>query len=135
MGPGSLVYSVTSLGPNAAGTPGEIGAYSLADGVLVWSRRVPQPPNQFPAVARLIKGRPPSLVSTTGTYQPTGIHAFDAATGAEQWYRPGPYAWPSGVFNGAAGDADGFPTRSALGMPRQMCLPNAWGNPSIDAAG
>jgi len=135
LGNNGAFYTVNNLDSKfKPDNPGELHAYRLGDGQLLWAQRVPRAPNAFPAVGRLRPGANLSVVMPVGLQggpNPTDVLAYDAESGELQWHWKGPVndrpPW--------AGDLDGLRVRLMSGMKRQMCAPNTWGAPTIDASG
>jgi len=137
LGANGVVYAVAvhaAYGQARAETPGELSAYRLSDGHLLWRIQVQFPPNNAPAVGKLYGMSNLSVVQPLGQQvlqgAPTAVAAFDAETGKMQWRYEGPRQ--QGILQ--AGDGPGILERLLNGV-RPLCLPNPWGAPVIDAAG
>jgi outer membrane protein assembly factor BamB len=94
---------------------GFIEAHNVSDGTLIWKADTPMPPNNVAAFGVLPGHSKPSLVQPGG-YQglkggPTGVWAYDAATGERQWSWTG----PSRCCDHQAGEAEGKKDRLAHG--------------------
>jgi len=112
----------------------QLSAYALADGRLLWRSDVPLMATNAVAVGRLHGREGLSVVQPAGMQtvkgQPTAVYAYDAETGRLHWTFHGPRQkdWMQ------QGDLQGLEVRRASGL-RQICLPNPWSSPTIDAAG
>jgi len=115
-------------------TPGNITAWNLATGDMMWTRSVPFPPNTAPSVGMLGKNKTESVVLGVGmqckTLAPSEVLVFSARTG-EQTLK-----WDGGRLRHimCAGDLAGMDAR-ALYKARPACYPGPWSSPMIDAAG
>jgi len=141
LGPNGLVYAVSLHGCCCGSckntderTTGDLSAYSLQDGSLVWRKRTRRPPNAYPVVGQLSMGAGLSVVMAQGQhchpFGSSGMSAYDAATGAEQWH----FTAGRNPHMGCAGDLEGEKTRVQLGI-RPACRPPPWSAPTIDARG
>jgi len=125
IGPNGLLYVTSNLGPHR----GVLRAYDLKGGALRWQRTFDREANNAPAVYRDGRGR---LLVAIGISDNAGypmgqpasfngtLYALDAATGGTAWsFSPPTWRHPA-----AAGSAFG-----------QLCMPDAFTNPSVDAGG
>jgi outer membrane protein assembly factor BamB len=137
LGPNKVVYTVSNRnligGPDA---PGDVSAYQLEDGKLLWRTEVPRPPNNLPAIGKLAGHSGLSLVQPIGQQcrkgAPTDVYALDAQSGKVQWIFNG----PSQKERLQAGDR--IPeamAQRALANVRPITLPNPWSAPTIDSNG
>lgn len=134
-----MVFAVNNnhLPPNngvSEYNPGTLSAYNLSTGKLVWKEVTPRPPNNAPAVGKLMNLDGMSVVQPLCQQVMQGahcdVHVYNADTGALQWVFHGPAQ--AGILQG--GDQEGFEDRRYMGI-REMCLPNGWSAPTIDADG
>eukprot|EP00415_Alexandrium_ostenfeldii_P001251 UN1251 len=137
LGPDNVVYAVATKDWQGRGhkySKGDLWAYQLSDGKLLWHKDTNRVPNVAPGVGKLYKKDKFSVVQATGQQVLKGgdtyVEAFDAATGEFQWKFDGPLQ--KGDYQ--AGDLEGVKLREAV-ITRGMCLPNPWSAPTIDAAG
>jgi len=137
LGPDNVVYTVGCklwMGLGGHWAPGNLWAYRLSDGQLLWQTQTPRPPNVAPAIGKLYKKDTLSVVQAIGQQVNQGagtdVYAYDAETGAVQWK----FAGPAQQGPLQAGDLEGQPIRDAI-VGRGLCLPNPWSAPAIDAAG
>mmetsp|Transcript_128423 Transcript_128423/g.287131 ORF Transcript_128423/g.287131 Transcript_128423/m.287131 type:complete len:484 (+) Transcript_128423:55-1506(+) len=137
LGSNGIVYAVTRFKPYnhmSKNDPGQLSAYRLEDGKLLWNQEVPRSPNQSPALGQLPGKSGLSIVQPVGSQVIQGaeydVYAFDAATGEQQWIFYGPAQ--KGLLPRA--DFEGSITRTFAGV-RPVTLPHPWGNPTIDAKG
>lgn len=128
-----VAFSCSNTGTDTGfdGTRGALRAYSIDDGRLLWNQTLPYACNSWPAISadgRLVVvpvgGFPGSLTS-----HPSGVLAFDAATGEQLWRFEAP-PW----FGPAAGDAEGEAIRRSL-KHRHACVPASWSSPTFAADG
>jgi len=137
LGPNNVVYAVSNRdmkgGPDA---PGDVSAYRLEDGKLLWRTEVPRPPNNLPAIGKVAGYPGLSLVQPIGQQcqqgNPTDVYALDAETGKIQWVFNGPKQ------KGRLQVGDGIPAAIAQRMlagVRPITLPNPWSAPTIDSNG
>jgi len=132
-----VVYAVNNRDPvGGRDKPGDVSAYRLEDGKLLWRKEVPRPPNNMPAVGRLAGKTGLSLVQPIGQQcqkgNPTDVYALDALTGELQWIFNG----PSQKEDLQAGDSNPIAQqqRKQSGV-REITLPNPWSAPTVDANG
>ncbi|CAE7814485.1 unnamed protein product [Symbiodinium sp. CCMP2592] len=150
LGPNGLVYAVNKNHPVPMApsnpysvepmvlvseySPGTLSAYNTSDGHLMWKVTTPRPPNNVPAVGKVLNLPGVSVVMPLCQQVHIGascdVQVHDAETGGLRWTFHGPAQ--AGLYQAA--DAEGFATRLAHGV-RGMCLPNGWSAPTIDAAG
>jgi len=137
LGPDNVVYAVACrmwMSQGGHWAPGDLWAYRLTDGKLLWQTQTPRPPNVAPAVGKLYQKDTFSVVQAIGQQVQQGagtdVYAYDAETGAVQWK----FAGPAQQGPLQAGDLEGQPIRDAI-VGRGLCLPNPWSAPAIDAAG
>ncbi|CAE7369620.1 TTC28, partial [Symbiodinium necroappetens] len=125
-----MVFAVNNnhLPPNngvSEYNPGTLSAYNLSTGKLVWKEVTPRPPNNAPAVGKLMNLDGMSVVQPLCQQVMQGahcdVHVYNADTGALQWVFHGPAQ--AGILQG--GDQEGFEDRRYMGI-REMCLPNGW---------
>jgi len=139
LGPNGVVYAVNTRAMTSTGgnSPGDVSAYSLNGGQLLWRTEVPRPPNNMPAVGKLAGRTGLSVVQPIGQQNVKGagteVHALDAQTGKLQWVFKG----PSQMHKFQAGDMNvhAIAERQLITGIRPMVSPNAWSAPSIDARG
>merc|ERR1712107_335376 len=76
------------------GPRGEMRAFNLSDGTILWKQHFSRPPNNLPVIGRLAGRSGLSLVQPIGQQEKQGesynVYAFDAATGEQQWIFKGP---------------------------------------------
>eukprot|EP00747_Dinoflagellata_sp_TGD_P147288 gnl/TRDRNA2_/TRDRNA2_176797_c0_seq1.p1 gnl/TRDRNA2_/TRDRNA2_176797_c0~~gnl/TRDRNA2_/TRDRNA2_176797_c0_seq1.p1 ORF type:complete len:386 (-),score=22.61 gnl/TRDRNA2_/TRDRNA2_176797_c0_seq1:359-1516(-) len=142
---------------------GSLTAYRLTDGKRLWSRNVPAPPNNIPAVGKLHGLSGLSVVQPIGQQctlgQKHGIYAFNAESGELQWTYELPWVVTRPIINNSgtfgklatmflnmavsnltglggfcAGDFEGIEERKITGI-QTLTMPNPWGPPSIDGQG
>jgi len=149
LGPNGTVYGVHMNGPVSKLSPnvsGNLRAYSLAAGTLLWQQNFSYPPNSQPVVAQL--GRGDGRSTHLSVVMPIGaqaifpfnnpfhhylssIHAFNAATGSPEWsWAPAP--WEK---NHVASDKKRFQEWKKGRTSKGLCLPNPWASPTVDVAG
>mmetsp|Transcript_57953 Transcript_57953/g.180094 ORF Transcript_57953/g.180094 Transcript_57953/m.180094 type:complete len:476 (+) Transcript_57953:50-1477(+) len=138
LGPNGVVYTVNTqhLDPFGADGPGNVCAFRLSDGKLLWNFTTPRPPNNMPAIGTLAGRTGLSLVQPIGQQvmqgAPTDVYALDADTGAVQWIFNGPAQ--KDILQAGDSNALARQQRSAAGV-RKITLPNPWSAPSIDGRG
>jgi outer membrane protein assembly factor BamB len=132
-----VVYTVSNRDMfGGRDAPGDVSAYRLEDGQLLWRAEVPRPPNNMPAVGRLHGKTGLSLVQPIGQQchqgNPTDVYALDALTGELQWIFNG----PSQASSLQAGDkiTEAQHQRELSGV-RKITLPNPWSAPTVDSNG
>lgn len=137
LGPNRVVYTVNNHVQSGRDQPGDVTAWRLEDGQLLWIAEVPQPPNNIPAIGRLFGRAGLSLVQPAGQQgtkgAPTFVYALDAETGKLQWKFDG----PSQKDSLQAGDSDKVASweRQNIDRVRPITAPNPWSAPSIDGSG
>lgn len=147
LGPNRVVYAVRNKVPlmeeiegviaSGKAHPGEVSAYHLNNGTLLWQVSVPMPPNNMPAIGRVAGHQWGfSLVQPMGQQSVRGqissIHVLDAMTGEKRWVFDAPAQrdeYPAGDSNMVARFQ-----RLMSGL-RPLNLPNPWSTPTIDANG
>jgi outer membrane protein assembly factor BamB len=137
LGPNQVVYTVSNRDlKGGRDAPGDVSAYQLEDGKLLWRTEVPRPPNNLPAVGQLAGRSGLSLVQPIGQQceqgNPTDVYALDAETGEIQWIFNG----PSQSHPLQAGDDNPIAqAQRLLAGVRPITLPNPWSAPTIDGNG
>lgn len=138
LGPNKVVYAVNNRNMQGGrDAPGDVSAYRLEDGKLLWRSEVPMPPNNLPALGRLAGHSGLSLVQPIGQQAqrgaPTDVYALDAETGTIQWVFNGP-SQKKQLFE--VGHADKMVRlQRLLAGVRPIVIPNAWSAPTIDGNG
>mmetsp|Transcript_18136 Transcript_18136/g.51425 ORF Transcript_18136/g.51425 Transcript_18136/m.51425 type:complete len:249 (-) Transcript_18136:40-786(-) len=138
LGPNGVVYTVNTRHMDMAGpdAPGDVCAYRLEDGKLLWNATVPRPPNNMPAIGRLAGREGLSVVQPIGQQvrigAPTDVYALDAETGEVHWVFKGPKQ--RGLLQAGDGNLNAQRQRS-MSHVRATTLPNPWSAPSIDSQG
>jgi outer membrane protein assembly factor BamB len=117
-----------------AKTPGFLQAYRLEDGKQLWKSKVKMPPNNAPAFGKL-PGHTGFSVVQPGGWQgvkggPTGVFAYDAATGELQWS----FSGPSQKNQHQAGELEGMAERKIAGASTGY-VTNPWSAATMDADG
>lgn len=133
LGSNGIVYTPIARMENIF-SPGDLQAHRLSDGQLLWKAPVPMPPNNAPAIGRL-PGKSSFSVVQPGGWQgikggPTGVWAFDADTGKQQWA----FAGPSQQNDHQAGELEGMVERSFSGASIGY-VTNPWSAATMDADG
>merc|ERR1712048_741554 len=113
VGPSGIVYGVTNHGPNNC--PGDVTAYSISDGKVLWKVDTPWSTNSFPSVGPAIDGMGLMLVVNNDLGQ---LRGYDAETGKFkwQWMQPKPHE----MFKG---DKEGLATRLVTQPARPEYVP------------
>ena len=113
--------------------PGTLSAYDL-NGTLKWRVTTPRPPNNAPAIGKVMGWSGLSLIMPICQQAVPGatceVQAYDASTGGLRWTFNG----PTQTTLCQAGDCEGLLDRKASGI-RPSCLPNGWSAPSISSDG
>lgn len=113
--------------------PGTLSAYDL-NGTLKWRVTTPRPPNNAPAIGKVMGWSGLSLIMPICQQAVPGatceVQAYDASTGGLRWTFNG----PTQTTLCQAGDCEGLLDRKASGI-RPTCLPNGWSAPSISSDG
>jgi len=138
LGP-KMVYSCSNPKNNSGseGSTGIVRAFHVSNGTEAWYVETPMPCNSYPSIGHVAGVEPLAVVVVPGSFMgQENLHgeilALDAATGATLWSHPvTPYSGPEGQ---AAGDFEGFPTRS-IDKLQPICLPAHWSAPMIDGNG
>lgn len=133
LGSNNVVYAPANF-KNGGFTKGMLAAYRLSDGAQLWNVTTPRPPNNMPAVGRLIGHTELSVVQPMGQQceqgQQLDVRVYDAETGKLQWTYEGDVLQTKMV----AGDREGIPFRLATGI-RPITMPNPFSMPVVDGKG
>jgi len=137
LGPNKVVYTVSNRNlQGGRDAPGDVSAYQLEDGKLLWRTEVPRPPNNLPAIGRLAGRSGLSLVQPIGQQcqqgAPTDVYALDAQSGKVQWIFNGP---SQREFLQAGDRIPAAMAQRGLAHVRSVTLPNPWSAPTIDSNG
>jgi outer membrane protein assembly factor BamB len=133
LGPNGVAYGVANYG---TGPNGCLSAYRVSDGKMLWRQNVSTSPNSVPAIGRLLGQTGFSVVMPIGMNDMQGaridVYAFNAETGAQQWY------WKGYTQTVSMGLGDANPVaqyQRKIAHIQTMTLPNSWGIPAIDGQG